>query len=39
MSIFDRQQLSVCTTIEQTADGLREKPPKSGKARTVPCRL
>src|SRR5262249_54578232 len=32
---FDHQQLSVCTTIEQTADGLREKPPKSAKSRTV----
>src|SRR5262249_47882678 len=32
---LDAAQLSVVATTEQTKDGLREKPPKSGKSRTV----
>lgn len=32
---LDGAQLSVSTSIEQTANGTREKPPKNGRARTV----
>src|SRR5262249_60367651 len=36
---FDREQLSVCTTIEQTADGLRESRQSQAKPALWPCRL
>jgi len=32
---LDRSQLSIVASVEQTRDGIREKPPKSGRGRTV----